>query len=273
MVNQQPEGRRPAMNEMTAADFERQITGFMAREGVKTWTLEVTATTELTPRMRRISFTSPSFDDFDYTPGQDMMLVFPRGEETTRRRYTIRSFDHARRSLDIDFVMHGDGPAVRWAAAAKAGDTIDAAGPRGAIVLSEDADWHLFAGDETAIPAFFAMMEAVPSNVPAFAFVVVEGAEDELPFDVPAAASRSVSWLRRGTSAEARERALADALAMAALPPGRGYAYLAGEVGMVAEAQRVLLERGMDGERIAPKAYWAHGRANARHGEPLKQPS
>lgn len=204
-------------------------------------------------------------------PGPDVRL--PGGEQTTRRHYTIRAFDRANRILDVDFVLHGDGPTVRWATAVQAGATIEAAGPRGAIVLQEDADWYLFAGDETAMPGFLAMMEAAPAHVPAFAFVVVEGAEDELPFDASASAAHRVTWLRCGASAEARERALVAALATADLPPGRGYAYLAGEVRLVADAQRVLLGRGMDADQLAPKAYWALGRATARHGEPLKQPS
>ncbi len=52
------------------------------------------------------------------------------------------------------------------------------------------------------------------------------------------------------------------------LPSGPGHAYLAGELGVVAQMRKALLARGMEPEHISAKAYWRVGRANAAHGEP-----
>jgi len=53
------------------------------------------------------------------------------------------------------------------------------------------------------------------------------------------------------------------------LPPGRGHAYLAGEVALVTALKATLLARGWSPDDISAKAYWNRGRANAGHGEPV----
>ena len=47
--------------------------------------------------------------------------------------------------VDLDVVVHGDGPGARWAATTRPGDHIEAIGPRGKVALVEGAAWHLFA--------------------------------------------------------------------------------------------------------------------------------
>ncbi len=231
-----------------------------------TWQLEVVAVRDLTPRMRRVQLTSPDLDRFDYLPGQDMALTFRRGDSPpVRRRYTIRHYNPARRHLDLDFVLHGDGPGMRWAQAARPGDSIEVVGPRGKITLVRDAAWHLFAGDATAVPGALAMMEALPSDVPAVAFLQVDGREERQFVDGDR--GQQVNW-RYELPAPNGDNGLPVALSAASLPVGRGHAYLAGEVALVTALKAALLERGWAAEDISAKAYWNRGRANAGHGEP-----
>ena len=107
----------------TASRTSPDTAGLVARlgDGVSSWDLEVTGTEALTPTMRRIRCTAPGLEGLSYLPGQDLMLTVPAGETTYRRRYTIRSFDQAAASLDIDVVLHGDGPAAAWAASVQPG--------------------------------------------------------------------------------------------------------------------------------------------------------
>src|SRR5712692_11826604 len=134
--------------------------------------------------MRRVQLTSPDLDRFDYLPGQDMALTFRRGDAPpVRRRYTIRHYDRDERRVDLDFVLHGDGPGMRWAQAVQPGDRIEVVGPRGKISLVRDAAWHLFAGDATAVPGALAMLEALPGDVPAVAFLQVDGREERQSVD------------------------------------------------------------------------------------------
>jgi NADPH-dependent ferric siderophore reductase len=224
----------------------------------------------LTPGMRRIRLRCPRLDDLAYSAGQDLMLAIPADDgRHFRRRYTIRGVDRHDGLVDLDFVMHGHGPAARWAATAVAGDRIEAIGPRGKVTLDPTAQWHLWAGDESAVPATFAMIEALAPGATAWAFLDVVGPEEQQQVDVPDGVEATVSWLHRGTAPAGAVTALAESLASMPLPPGRGHAYVAGEMAAVAAWRDVLLRRGLAADQISPKSYWRLGRANAEHGEPL----
>ena len=213
--------------------------------------------------MRRIQVASPDLKDFRYLPGQDMALAFVRSDGlTVRRRYTIRRFDRNRFLMDFDFVMHGDGPGMQWAEGARPGAAIDAIGPRGKITLAPDADWHLFAGDATGVPGALAMLEALPSDVPARAFLLVDGAEERQLFDRKDL--QQVTWQYGAGAVEPITLAMSEAERAAS----RGHAYLAGEVGLVLALKNSLLSRGWTPDQISAKAYWNRGRANAGNGEP-----
>jgi NADPH-dependent ferric siderophore reductase len=231
------------------------------------WELTVATTSDVTPRMRRIELSSPALAAFQYRPGQDIALAFSKDDGTSvRRRYTIRRFDRNRASLTIDVLMHGDGPGMRWAQDVQPGVSIDAIGPRGKVTVVDDAEWHLFAGDATAVPGAFAMMEALPDGVPAHAFLLVDGPEERQPF-TSHGALRTIAW-RYEMSQPAESSGLVSTVAVADFPGGRGHAYLAGEVALVSALKSTLLNRGWDGDQISAKAYWNRGRANAGHGEP-----
>ncbi|PRC59436.1 NADPH-dependent ferric siderophore reductase, partial [Mycobacterium sp. ITM-2017-0098] len=83
----------------------------------------------------------------------------------TVRTYTVRHADTQKREITVDFVVHGDhGVAGPWAASATPGQRLFVMGPSGAYAPHPDADWHLFAGDEAALPAISAALEALPDN-------------------------------------------------------------------------------------------------------------
>jgi NADPH-dependent ferric siderophore reductase len=235
------------------------------------WQLEVVTVRDVTPAMRRIDLTSAELTSFDYLPGQDLSLGFAREDgSTVRRRYTIREFDRDRRLITLDFVMHGGGPGMRWAYDARPGISIDAIGPRGKITLATDAEWHLFAGDATAVPGAFAMIEALRDAVPACAVLQVGGPEEQQPF---ARAGADVTWRYEADDSEEGGSRLIAALPGAELPIHRGHAYLSGEVGLVNALKSALLSKGWTANQISAKAYWNRGRANAGHGEPEQRAS
>jgi NADPH-dependent ferric siderophore reductase len=233
----------------------------------RTYQLQVAGVRDLTPRMRRIELTDPSLKAFTCLPGQDVALVFARDQgSAVRRRYTIRHFDPQRQLLELDFVMHGDGPGMRWAQAARPGVSIETIGPRGKITLAAGVDWHLFAGDATAVPGSLAMMEALAAEVPARAFLQVDDPGEQQRLE-GSDHDRAISW--RYEAADPRDTyGIVGELAAADLPAAPAHAYLAGEVGLVQALKNVLLSRGWSPDRISAKAYWNRGRANAGHGEP-----
>ena len=153
-------------------------------------------------------------------------------------------------------------------ASARPGDRIEGIGPRGKIFLAETADWHLFIGDDSALPAYLAMAGALPAGARALVILEVPGPGGEQ--DLVTAADAEVTWLHRDGRPPGDPAALVAAAATVALPPGRGHAYLAGEATVVLRLRETLAARGLAPEQISPKAYWGRGRANASHGEPAK---
>jgi len=244
-----------------------QLTGQLA--DARKLHFEVVSTALLTPHMQRIELTAAELDGFGYAPGQDVMvLVAADGNKPVRRRYTIRYLDRPAHRLVIDVVLHGDGPGERWVRSARPGDRIEGIGPRGKIFPDPAADWHLFMGDESALPAILAMTESLPGDSDATLVLEVPEAADEQ--EVLAAARTRVSWLHRLGGPAGDPAALAAEAAEVELPPGNGHAYLLGEARVVLAMREVLQGRGLPPEQMSPKAYWGRGRANAGHGEPAK---
>ena len=243
-----------------------QLTGSLA--DTRRLAFEVAASSQLSPHMQRLELTAPELDSFSYRPGQDvMLLVAADGTRPVRRRYTIRQLDRARRLLTLDIVLHGDGPGERWVRSAQAGDRVEGIGPRGKVFPSPEADWHLFMGDEAAMPAILAMTESLPGDSEATVVIEIPEAADEQEFS--AAARIRLSWLHRlGQAGEAQE--LAAEAADVELPPGSGHAYLLGEAKVVLRLREILAGRGLAQDQMSPKAYWGRGRGNAGHGEPAR---
>jgi NADPH-dependent ferric siderophore reductase len=231
--------------------------------------LEVAENALLTPHMQRLVLTAPELADLTYRPGQDvMLLVAVDGNRPVRRRYTIRALDTSRQLLTLDIVRHGDGPGERWLRSAEPGDTIEGIAPRGKIFVAGDADWHLFAADESGLAAVFAMTGSLLTDGPATAILEVPEAADEQEPDLPVGVS--LSWHHRDGRPAGDPAVLSAALRAAELPPGTGHIYLFGEARVVLALREVLEARGVPGEQVSAKAYWGRGKANAQHGEPAR---
>ena len=233
--------------------------------GIKTWGLTIASVAYLGGAMRRIALTGPALEAFACEPGNDMMVpLAENGGPTVCRRYTIRHFDRASRRLELDLVLHGEGIGSRWASSAAVGDVVELGGPRGKITLATDAAWHLFAGDDSAIPATFAMMEALPDGVWSRAVLSIARVGDEQPHRLRA--DHQVTWLPRVGGGSDPTRAFVDALDGA--PAERGHVYIAGESTLVAALKKAALMGGLAPDQVSAKAYWARDRVNGGHGEP-----
>jgi len=181
----------------------------------------------------------------------------PREQWPRTRTYTVRAWDPATLELTLDFVYHGEvGLAGPWAVQARPGDQIMLRGPGGAYAPSPDADWHLLAGDESALPAIAAALERLPADAPARVFVEVAGPDEEQRLSTEGAAE--IVWLHRG------ERVVGEALveAVRALEflPGAGHAFVHGEAHFVKELRHLLrVERGLPKEALSISGYWRRG--------------
>ena len=231
-----------------------QLGLFLARKGRRVWRLTVTAKRPLTPHMMRVEFEGADLGELAWKRGQDLVLELPVNGGIARRHYTIRA--HAGKSLAIDFVLHdGPGAAGDWLGAVRPGDSIDAVGPRGHTHLRE-ADWHLFAGDETCIPAIAAMIEGLAAGEKAYAFLeIADDAERQT-----IAGDAAITWLPRNGAPAGPSRILYDAVEAFAFPPGFGQAYVIGETSNVRAIRQRLIARGLGKEQTSAEGYWRPGR-------------
>ena len=194
-------------------------------------------------------------------PGPDGLALPPGADKPAMRDYTPRHFDAAAGVLDIEFVLHGDGVASRWAEAARPGDEVGLGGPRGSFIVPTGFDWHLLVGDETAIPAIARRLEELPDTAQVIAVIETGDAGDRRSFTTRA--RLQAHWVESGPV-----DALARAVAALTLPAGEGFAWAAGEAAsMVAVRQALVDGHGLDKSRVRASAYWKRG--SAGHHETL----
>lgn len=226
-----------------------------SKRSIRSWNLEVVESYDAEPNMRRVVFTCPDIEEFEYKPGQAIVFMLPLADgQTGRRHYTIRSFDQDTRTFSVDFLKHGDGPAPLWAIAAKPGDAIEAKGPRGGAWLRPDADWHVVTGDETCIPAIAHMLETMPPDAVVHAFIEVDGPGGEI--DIETRPGAHLRWLHRNGAKAGASDHMVDALGGFHLPAGHGHAIIIGETSNVRRQRHQLIARGMTRDQISSEGYW-----------------
>ncbi|AXJ10048.1 siderophore-interacting protein [Arthrobacter sp. PM3] len=199
----------------------------------------------------------------EYPEPLDLWAVresMPRSQWPHTRTYTVRWVDEAARELAIDFVIHGDeGLAGPWAAAAQPGDRLTFTGPGGAYNPDPAADWYLFAGDEAALPAISAAIEALPQDARGLAFLEVDSDADRQPVAAPAGVE--LRWLLRGGVPAGESDVLVTAVRDAEWPEGRVHVFAHGERGYMKGLREVFFaERGLERAQVSLSGYWAKGR-------------
>lgn len=245
--------------------------------------LAVSRVERLTPAMVRVTLAGEDLAGFHSGAHDDhVKLFFPRPGEAlpvlptladgrvlvdennrpTARDYTPRRHDAQAGELDIDFALHESGPASDWARAAKVGDRIGVAGPRGSFVVRDDFDWYLFVGDETAVPAIARRLAELRPEAAATVLVeVADAGEEQL---LPARPGTQVRWLHRDGRAPGDSPLLPDAAAALALPEGDGYVWIACESLTAKRLRDIFLTRHNHPRAwLKASGYWKKGVANA----------
>jgi NADPH-dependent ferric siderophore reductase len=247
------------------------------RKPRKPYTAQVVRTERLSPHMQRVvlggdglaGFAADTCTDHyvkllfgpagvTYPEPFDLERVraeFPREQWPVTRTYTVRAWDPGHRELTLDFVVHGDeGLAGPWATRVRPGESVRFMGPGGAYAPDPGADWHLLAGDESALPAIARALESLPAGALAHAFVEVSGPEEEQKID----SDVEVVWLHRGDRPVGE--ALLEAVRALEFPEGRPHAFVHGEAGFVKELRRLLrVDLQIPREDLSISGYWRLG--------------
>ena len=249
------------------------------RIGARVFPATVTQTRQLTPHMRRLTFTAAEFSDYaPIGPDEYLGLLMPRDEaaplrlpeeggENIRaavaeipdherpdlRWYTLREHRPEQQEIDVDFVVHGDeGPGTRFALRARAGSVLGVRECTALYAALPQARTRVIVGDETALPAIARILEDTSCDDTR---VFIEIGD---PDDVQSLAG-DVAWVLRGDArpgdrlvAAVREAQLADRI---------DYAWVCGERLAVQEIRRLLVEHGVAKDRITFSGYWRLGEA------------
>jgi NADPH-dependent ferric siderophore reductase len=262
-------------------DELRRMTA-QARSQVRMMQASIVRNVPVTPRLRRITLGGPDLVRYaGWRPADAVRLYLPEpGQRAPRlpvrdenggapddpvfdntaptRAYTLRRYDRQRLEADIDVVLHGSGAGAQWARSAEVGDRVALAGPRRDFYSGDGVDWHLIAGDETALPAIAGILSELPAGMPVLCHVEVEDESDEVA--LPSDADVTLRWWHRRADAPASTDLLFNALSAASLPEGTGQAWVAAEASVMRSIRRYLLtEAGLLGQNVHAVAYWRRG--------------
>ena len=231
--------------------------------------VEVVRIEVLSPAMRRITFKGDELEGFTpETPASYIKLIFPEPGQSeplrplpdaprpkAMRTYTPLAIRPDVHEVDVDFVLHGEGPASTWAGQAAVGQVIYIMGPGPGYALDTSAAQHLLIADDSALPAIENILALLPASAIVHLLVEVISADEERPLQ--SAAQLVTQWLPRGTDHRDAGLPLERALrTLQTVPPGTKI-YLACEAAAMRRIRKLLQdELGVDGQNTVGRGYW-----------------
>lgn len=255
------------------------LQGFtMAKKELRT--LTVVSSNTLTPHMQRIVLTGEELVTFphDSESGYIKFLFSQQGDivsskeqlemlapdKPLMRTYTVRKFEPATKKLTVDFVLHKDseGPASKWAQIAAEGDEVVIVGPGPIKLVDNRADWFLFAGDMTALPAISCNLEQLPPEAKGYAVIEISSELDIQPISVPAGVE--IKWVISDSHSD-QEKFLDTVFALQWLD-GQPYVWCACEFGAMKQLRKHFkFSRHIDKRSIYISSYWKRGNSEDQH--------
>lgn len=251
---------------------------------------EVIRTQTVTPNMIRVTFGGPELqhvvshgpdddiriqfpEDFRATPlppvvaFEPFRLVYPDDAPPSQiRAYTIRRLNARAGELDIDFALHANGIATRWAAQARPGQRVTIGGPRGSSVILGEVDSYLFAGDATALPAIGRFIEELPAGAQATLVVEVDGVEEQQAWDTAPGVCLTSHWVDLNGALAGRTALLEDAVRALPRPSDRCFIFAAGESATMRRLRRQMVaDWGIERNQFSISGYWKHEDDEAPH--------
>jgi NADPH-dependent ferric siderophore reductase len=229
----------------------------MPRKGPRK--LKVIGTKRITANMHRVTLGGVEMLDFpDNQEGGYVKLNFPQrnNERIITRTYSVRF--QRENEIDIDFALHGDGgPASRWAVECEEGEPILITGPGPKTLVDHQANWFLFVGDMTALPAISVNIEQLPAE--AIGYVVIEVIDEADIQPLPTLAGLKVKWLvnpKPGENAELLNKYVRSLTWL----DGHPSVWVACEFNSMRNLRDYLrTERRLSRDSLYISSYWKHG--------------
>ncbi|MBX2859522.1 MAG: siderophore-interacting protein [Cellvibrionaceae bacterium] len=244
------------------------------------WRASVLSSSRITPNMQRIVLSGDDLSNFPQPieGGYIKLLFSAEGKvlaseaeqqrmlpaKPVMRTYTVRRFDPLGKALTVDFVIHAEseGPASRWAQTAAVGDNIVFAGPGPAKIVDTGADWHLLAGDMTALPALSVNLQQLPRDAKGYAIIEV-ATKDDIQ-DLSAPEGFALNWVFN--EAHGQSEAFVNAIQETAWLEGRPYVWCACEFSTMRRLRKYFKQtRHLDKQSLYISSYWKQGNTEDQH--------
>lgn len=219
--------------------------------------------------MRRITLSGPELEGFATDlPASYLKLIFPEPGQTeptrplpdgpravSMRTYTPLAVRPEALEVDVDFVLHGEGPASTWAAQARVGQVLYLMGPGPGYALDLSASQHLLIADASALPAMETILAALPASAQVQLLMEVVHAAEQRPLH--SAAQLDVKWLARGEDHRAAGLPLENALRGLPTIGLETKIYLACEAAAMRRIRQLLTDKlGVARSQIVGRGYW-----------------
>jgi len=232
------------------------------------YNLTVADTRRVSPSMHQITLEGDDLLDFprDQDGAYFKLILEPgtAGKKALMRTYTIRRQREG--AIDIQFALHGDhaaGAATSWALAAKAGDAMTIRGPGSLKPFPGACDFHLIAGDMSALPVISANLERMDRDAKGVAVLEIQHEEDAVAIDAPKGVA--IQWLvnpKPGLHPDL----LGDALRPAQRPKGEIAGWVASEFEAMKKVRAFLREEvGVAPRNLYASSYWKLGLNETEH--------
>lgn len=235
----------------------------------------VTATTRLSPRIRRITLRVDDPAALDVKPAGDSAVgvyfpaVGPDGRrtgppwltnadgvrcvdaDTDGRNYSVRRHDGD--VIELDVVLHASGPGTTWAATATPGDRVGLDHARSWYRPDPGTEWQLLVTDLSGLPAAARIIEQLPGGMPVTVLAEVADAGDlaYLPAHADVTVTSSV-----GTGNGHGDSRLSELVREFRVPPGRGYCWFAGEAAESRAVRKHFRALGWTIDQLDVTGYW-----------------
>ena len=208
----------------------------------------------------RLLIPSPDTSDLVIPTWNGNEFLLPDGQRPTIRTFTPRRFDHERRELDLEIVIHEGGAVSGWAREASPDDPAAISGPGRGYIIDRTAPAFLLAGDESALPALCQLLELLPAEAPVQ--VHVEIVHPDARLELPDHPRATVTWVDRPADAIVGDGLVAS-IRSAKFEPDT-LVWAAGEAAAMHRLRRYLFEeRGMNRSLATVRGYWKRGRGGS----------
>ncbi|MCG8918814.1 siderophore-interacting protein [Actinokineospora sp. PR83] len=182
------------------------------------------------------------------------LLATPRATRPIVRNYTVRAHRAEGPELDVDFVVHGDGPAGTWAGNCAVGDRVAIIDEGITFAPPPSTREFVLVADESGLPAVAGVLASLDAGATGRAVIEVGVAEDRQ--DLIAPAGVEVTWVVRADPHAVPGRAALAAAEALPVPTDRFLGWVVGEAALATGLRRHWVRAGVPKEDIVFCGYW-----------------